>query len=302
MKTMPSSIVHPSWARAHRRELAVAVATAGFACVAFLAPPASVTTYIPLPLPTVVQQPPTMVQTYVPLPLPILVPSASHDEPTDGPIRTRAIVPMLDATCVAPLVGREGDGVSRCAWPDGIPAISADGTTIATWLHAGEPTIAMGFIDAKTSRVIREERLVADPHTLDEDTLVPYARRADVLARTAALETELRTSGYRPMIAPVIGHIDDPPRRGVRIEYATYEEAIRLVEGDVQLWRGDFDVHEVFPRPPAQDEPCAPIDIDVLRAWWDATTRTVLVEASYRGPQESCPATYHYFVRHAPRP
>jgi hypothetical protein len=257
-----------------------------------------IATPVPAPIPTVVTVPITAPQPDVHVT--VAAPDHLTEEPV--PMKARARVPMIDPTCIAPMIEREGDGVSSCTWDDGMPAISEDGMRIVTWIREGEATVAMAFIDTQTSRIVREERLVAKDE-MDEYT-VKTKFHARVKARIAELQKELEDGGFRSLIepsrnAPIEG---DPMPRGLLVEHATYEPAVRLVDGsaNVQLWRGEFYAEDVYPWRADHDVlTCYPQKTESISPSWDPTTRIVFVEVAYRGTDDTCPLREHHYVRHA---
>jgi hypothetical protein len=216
--------------------------------------------------------------------------------------KARARVPMIDPTCIAPMLEREGDGVSSCTWDDGMPAISEDGMRIVTWARRYDATVAMVFIDTETSRIVREERLVMKGE-MDEYNAKPE-HHLRIKKRIAELQKELVDGGFRSLIEPANNapYTGDPIPRELFVERATYEPAARLVDGvtNTQLWRGEFYVEAEYPsKPDVDDAACYPQKTSGISPYWDPQTRTVFVEVSYQGLRYACSHREHFYVRYA---
>ncbi len=227
---MPSQIVPPPWPWRHRGfVLATAATAAAFVGYHLLERPAPAA-----PAPVVIAVP-TVVPVSAPITAPITVhvppppppPAAPPAPPAPAP---HALTPRLDAECLAP-----GDDPTehrgRCDWDDGLPAISRDGTTIATLQFPGDggrgyPSIVVDFVDTSTSR--RKTVTLIAPDETDEGTVTP-ALRAKVARRVASVQRQLDTGDYRALREIPRPAIEgtEPPTSGLSAEIEG--DAVRVI-------------------------------------------------------------------------
>jgi hypothetical protein len=263
-----------------------------------IVPPAQVTVE-----PTPVVMPPTPV---------VVEPPAAPTPAPPPPPQPRAVVPMLDPACV--IVSYE-ETSPTCAWDDGFPAISADGTLIA--MKYSPPMgqselygLSIRFIDTKT-RVVRDH-LILTPEELGsilypQDAEPPNVNQEDkqqqrrehlmrkIQRRVAAVQRTLDAKRFRPLLA--LGSADDSPddppsqQRGPHPVYAEIVGTIaRIIDSAASqvLWRGEFWVDR--PEPAEDGADCASWWPRSIELWWDPKTRNVLAMQTYRtGSGCMCP-------------
>jgi hypothetical protein len=252
---------------------------------------------IPAPLVTVTPAP-------VVLPAPVAVeappaPAAVEQPPAPQP---RALVPKLDPACVI----MSFDSVNPiCTWDDGFPAISADGTLIAT--RFSPPTgpssfygLSIHFIDAKTSRLVRDTVILAlgeadqsdAPDNGDPNDEKMQARRrlqTTIDRRVAAVQRTLDAKQFRSMVSlgsshSTLGSDDPETARGPETIYAEIlGTTARVIDSEARtvLWRGDFGV--AGPKRSDDDtSDCGGMSLWSIALWWDPATRFVLAGSTYR--------------------
>ena len=165
---------------------------------------------------------------------------------------------MLDADCI--LVADTED--PRC-FDDGFPAISADGVLIATMFYPpmGQNdvfAIELHILDVKTSRVVREERLLDET----ESFTIIYPAEAGpeatprlhttVSARTAKMQRFLDAKRFRSMTS---------------IEASSLPASVR--------WRDHAELAG------SAESDCGAWEVRARELWWDPATRNVLAQTSY---------------------
>jgi hypothetical protein len=214
-------------------------------------------------------------------------PPAPPEPPPAPPPRANA--PHLDAGCVlSGMVPGLMDGVSRvsCEWDDGFPAISADGTRVAIKRHPddggrGYPGMMIDFIDVATSKVVRDI-VVLDPDEFDPENPAKHERKAT--RRVAEAQALLDAGHYRSLDlvgGPLASTPEPDPADAARIHAEVDDADIRIVDPATNraLWRD----HIAIPRPrPLRGDDCDGWSIYRTTVWWDAKTRTVLVDQIYR--------------------
>ena len=245
------------------------------------APPLISPIMVPLPAPQlVVIRPP---------PPPILEPSAPEVPEVPEP---RATAPVIRAECVARSVDAEQP--PHCMWDTGFPAISADGTTIATELipiddGRGNPGLTIQFLDIATNKRVKSV-LVLDP---DEYVTYDDAKRPALDKRIARRAARLQDAlvGYRSMLRLGASTDDSSTVReagGVRAD--TLDDAVRIVDTatNLAIWQRRFDVAVEFPNRKLDGERCEPITASEISAAWDPQTRTALASVDYLTGPEFC--------------
>lgn len=199
----------------------------------------------------------------------------------------RASAPHLDAACVEVEPPGE-DAVERpasCAWDNGFPAISRDGSMLVA-LHVpddggrGNPGLTVRFVDVATSRVVRD-LVVLDPEEVD--TITDRTRRQQRVRARVARAQEL-VKGYRTLV-PLGSHDTDAEAVTVerRVPYADFDRArVRAIDPatNTVLWQHDFTSDP--PRRANDTELCGGWDLRALSVAWDPTTRVALATSDYQ--------------------
>ena len=235
-------------------------------------------------------------------PAPPAVPSVPVPPPNP-----RALVPMLDASCV---IANPSVPNPTCAWDDGFPAISADGAVIATKHfpdtgYSDYAGLSIRFIDTKTSRVVRDSKLM----TADEQAVMFSAETAGsgdassddkqqqrrqrvaiaVAGRVDAVQRTFEAKHFRSLRALGSASIRDvsEPAASQRGPDPIYAEIVgttaRIVDSKASqvLWRHEFYVGG--PEHVANEHSdCTGWSPWFIELWWDPETRHVLAKQSYR--------------------
>lgn len=279
-------------------------------------PPAPAKT---IAIPSIVTLPVTTPAPILPTPQINVTVQPPPAEPKPAPPPARALTPFLDVGCLtntANEASEEGDIVdTRCSWDNGFPAISSDGKTIALvysnddggrgWLN-----VAVQVIDARTSKVVRDDSIVSadelDPETgTVTDKLLAVATR-----RVAAIQKRLDDGHYRSMRrieATGAFAADATPPPGLRLEQEFRDSQVRVVDGDTNtvLWRGVFDASKEYPPrkvDPDTDTGCYPSHTNDVYAWFDPETRAIAFQVSYGSGPCYCSDAVHHYVRFAATP
>jgi hypothetical protein len=257
--------------------------------------------------PAPVVMPPTPVVVQPPAPVP---PPSAPPAPAPPP---RALVPMLDPACV---VITSGAVSPTCAWDDGFPAISADGTLIATKYAPGMgPSdlygLSIHFIDTKTSRVVRDSVILTPAESgafLDQSNLVPEDGQSEdkqlqqqqrvmatISRRVVAVQRTLDAKRFRTLHA--LGSArssmsgESSSQRGPEPVYAEIvDTTARIIDSATSqaLWRGEFWV--AGPKRSTDDvSDCGVWTPWSIALWWDPETRHVLAAQTYRTGGCMCP-------------
>jgi hypothetical protein len=270
-----------------------------------VAPPAVI---VPPPQVTVAPAPVVMPPTPVVLEPPAPPPPPATPSPAAPP---RALAPFLDPACVVTIGGATSP---TCAWDDGFPAISADGTVIAT--RYTPPTgssdlfgLSIHFIDTKTSRVVRDSVILTPEEsatflvsTAESEQLAETQQRAKerllgkIYRRVAAVQQALDAQHFRTLHALATSHAsmsdDQPPsQRGPDPVYAEIAgTAARIIDSTAStvLWRGDF--WATGPKRTGRGgSDCDGWTPWSMALWWDPETRYVLAAQTYRTGGCMCP-------------
>lgn len=246
------------------------------------APPPSVTVTAPPPAP-----PPA------PEPAPVVAP---RNEPP------RRLTPQLQAYCALTAPGY-AQGV--CEWDEGFPAISADGTLIAS-KHIpddggrGNPGLEIWFVDTTTGKTV-SSTVVLSPNEYEVDDGTNSSRVAKlyerVVARGAKVQQTLDAGGYRTLAHLGSGgsnYGDEPPPR-TTTPATTYADihngAVRIVDPatNTVVWQHTFGVASSRTNEGADDEMCGGWGLWNMDLWWDPTTRVVFAAEWYRTGGCMCP-------------
>lgn len=247
------------------------------------------TTVLPFAVPSVVVLP-------APPPPPVPEPEAAI------PLPPRALVPLIDASCL--LSG-------SCDWDDGFPAISADGTLIAIKHMAddggrGYPGMSIELVNAKTSRVVTSYLVLSPDEYIDapDDPGLPKLQ-AKIARRAAVAQRALDAKKFRSLtrLGEELRDGDDPaermdaaaPLRGERIG-----DAVRVIDtaAGTVIWQRRFPVEAEYPLAAHDPEKagCYPTNTRAVSLAWDEATRTVLATASYASGPCYCGDAIKFYV------
>lgn len=231
------------------------------------------------------QLPAPVVNVSVPMPTPVAEPEPVVPTPAPEP---RSLKPMLLAQCVGAF-----DSSDACGWDDGFPAISNDGSVIATKFSMddggrGYPNLEVHLRDANTGKLTRTIQLLSvDEWVEDLESAPAVALRKKIEARVASAQKLLDASNYRAM--KFLGRRDEMldensktvhPTSGI---YADLDNGLaRLVEPvtNTVIWQHDFTVARATP--PDDDEMCGGWNQIGMSLWWDETSRVVLSAQTIR--------------------
>ncbi|MFN0247361.1 MAG: hypothetical protein ACKV2T_10775 [Kofleriaceae bacterium] len=254
---MRSSILHPSWLSVHRGSLLMFVAVATcVAYVAWLVQGPQVRT-IPVSIPMAV-------------PLPVVAPLALAPEPL--PAEAPVPVALIQETVSLPLADR-------------LPAISADGATIAVRFMPGdEVPMKVRFVAVTTSEVVDELELT-ERNTRDVHDRLDAGRY-----RTLQSLPRVDVGSERvPGLSMLMDEEQDSPDVSVIDE-----------DNNRVLWTDRFLATERgYPARPDREDAgpdCYPSRTSSIATWWDWQTQTILAEVRYVGWACDCPtwAVHHY--------
>lgn len=198
------------------------------------------------------------------VPIPIAAPVAA------APPTVLAAVPFIQAQCLAV----QDEPPPSCAWDDGFPAISRDGTTIAV-KHTGEdggrgnPNLRIELFDVATNKRLRSVTILTGDEYDRWDAL-----KATVAARAAKLNAQL--DGYR-----TLQNIEATST----LELEQQDALVRVVDTETHraIYQRDFDAAVVYPNHKSDpDRECSGLSqIGGIDAWWDAGTRTLVTSVMY---------------------
>jgi hypothetical protein len=252
---MRSSIVRPSWFAMHRARLLVALVVC-FSYIAWLASlrPDSRTVLMVIPA---------------------SVPAAATPEPVTVPVLVT--VPVAIAIQSSP-----------SATLDELPAISDDGSTIATKYVMGEDErVMVRFVSTTTSETLEEIPLHSPENT--------------VRART-----KLEAGRFRSLVSIPQVDIGSEYEPGLSMLYDRErdEHEVTILEDDTrELWTDRFVATERgYPARPNEEDvgpDCYPSKTQSVASSWDPRTRTLVVEVHYVGWACDCTTwAVHHYVRH----
>jgi hypothetical protein len=301
------------------RPVLFATASTALLCTAFVLGSSLSRSEIRVMPPPVIVPPPRVTVAPAPVvlpPTPVVVAAPAPPPPPPPPPapQPRAVVPMLDAGCV---ISTDSPTNPTCAWDDGFPAISADGTLIATKYTppmggSDLDALSIHFIDPKTSRVVRDSVIV----TPDESARIRFppngapqdaqaeARQLQqrqrlmttIYRRVAAVQRTLDAERFRTLHAlgsarTSMGGEVTPSQRGPDPVYAEIVgTTARIIDSAASqvLWRGEFWAAGPT-RAKADTSECGNWVPWSIELWWDPATRHVLATQTYRTGGCMCP-------------
>lgn len=241
----------------------------------------------------------------VPSPAPAPAPEPEPEPEPDPSETVRALAPVIRAECVTET---DPDAQPHCRWDTGFPAISADGSTIATAYLSnndgnGTPGLTVRLVDAATSKVVKSVLVLApDEYVVGDD---PKRAALDKKIARRAAQAQALLGGYRSMTK--LGTWDTESNQGrdvggLRAEFS--DDSIRVIDiaANVAIWQRRFDVAKEFPARTLDGEHCEPTYTDGMSAAWDPPTRTLVTSVNYlTGPEFCGPAVQRdYVVRVTP--
>jgi hypothetical protein len=234
--------------------------------------------------------------------------------PVVEPVPPRALAPRLWAECILPSGDNNTDANTdadrrMCQWDRGFPAISGDGSLIATEYAPddsgrGYPGLTIRFIDPSTSRVVRSA-LILSPDEFVEEPEALGKLQARIVRRAAAVQRTLDAGRFRAM-ASLGGSEDaaDPAVTSSPRWQALHAEvsggAVRIVDPSRSsvIWQGSFGVGR--PGGPAKETDfCSGWGLHRMALWWDPATKTILSVQDYRTGGCMCSDASVEEVRHA---
>jgi hypothetical protein len=309
--TIPG-LTRPTLITRSRRSVLLAttgVAAALGAGVAVVARPSEPHEVVPIPIvtPVSIRVPPA--------PAPTVVVQPAPPPPPPLPLAPRALKPVLDPGCVVPSqavmegTSTEPTDAGTCGWDNGFPAIARDGSLVAVLWHpdTGQREtyeLAVDFIDADTSRVVRHSIVVTDDELavkhLDRVRLQRIVNR-----RVAAIQRTLDAGTYRSLL-PLgsAGGYDGveskplDPRPTTPYAEISYNQ-VRIIDPATSTVLGRVSVGMVeAPHPDTSEADAEAGRDDTCHGWtlwrmtvsWDPATRVVLADQSYRtGGSCMCP-------------
>jgi hypothetical protein len=231
----------------------------------------------PGPAVVVKMEPPSIVLPEPPPPPPAPLPPIVHPP--------RPLSPVLDADCMLPPDIVETDAPSTCGWDDGFPAISKDGRTIAMKYSAdpgprGGSSVAVRFVDAKTSRVTREITLLS-PDEFFADKEARDKVRAQIPGRVESVQRMLDAGQFRAMIP--MGSSKQPLEDRDHMHAEIVGGAARIVDPVTAsvVWQGHFGAPAPHVEHP-EEAMCSSWNLAGLSLWWDPVTKSVLGQMMYR--------------------
>lgn len=221
--------------------------------------------------------------------------------PAPAPPPPRATTPLLNAGC---LVAPEGAASPSCAWDDGLPAISADGTRVATRFvpddgGRGYPGLSIRLIDVRTSRLVRD-LLVLSPDEYDPDG-GDDRLRVRVERRAAGVQRLLDAGGYRTLEHLGTQTQDlEPTVDRTRVHAELDGDRVRAIDPATSrvLWQHRFAAPG--PRRTNPDFDCGGWGLHHTSVWWDPATRVVLVAQAYATGGCMCAVIQVEHVRRMP--
>ena len=233
--------------------------------------------------------------------------------PVVEPVPPRALAPRLWAECVLPSSSQDTDAsLPECQWDRGFPAISGDGSLIATEYvpqdgGRGNPGLTIRFIDPSTSRVVRST-LILSPDEFASDPEARDKLQARIARRVAAVQRTLEAGRFRAMVA--LGGSEDVADAAVTSSprwQALHAEvsggAVRIVDPSRSsvIWQGAFGIAR--PGGPAKDTDfCSGWGLHRMALWWDPATKSLLSVQVYRTGGCMCSDDILEEVRHVETP
>lgn len=234
-------------------------------------------------------QPAPMVQVHTPPPAPAAPVVVEKATPPPRPV-----APRLWAQCMA--LGFKEETPIACAWDNGLPAISADGTRIATEYvpddgGRGNPGLTIRLVDARSGRLAREV-VIFKPDEYVEDTgdgspdVVKL--RAKIAARVKVAQRVFADGGYRTMAVLGGSGTTGEPDESTRNPNAIYAEvdggAVRVIDPatNTVIWQHELGVPSPWGQEASDTNDCGGWQLLSNHLWWDPTTRVVLARLAYR--------------------
>lgn len=307
--------LRPSWIPRTQRRLGLvaclaAIGASGIVSVIALRPakapvirvaaPATQTTVMPLAVPSVV---------VITAPAPVTPPAPAPEPEAPISIAPRALVPTINPACVT---GDDGDGT--CTWDAGLPAISADGTTIAIRDvpddgGRGYPGLSIQLVDAKTSRITKSIQVLSPDEYLEPEDAKWPKLRAKIAKRAAIAQKALDAGQFRSLVA-IDGRdlLSESGSEGETtsatdpsLRYERAGEAIRLIDRatNTVVWQRRYPVEAAFPpakNPSPDGEGCYPSTTRGIGLAWDPQTRTLFAGVSYASGPCYCGDEIAYYV------
>lgn len=266
---------------------------------------------VPVIAPVKVTLPAPAITVTVP-PAPVVAPPAPIDV---TPVPPRAMAPVVRPECI--LEPATDDGASpTCGWDDGFPAISADGAMLVTKDPGlddarGLPSLAIDFIDARTSRVVRRAVVLAPEESdFDGSEHVDAAKRAALVGkldrRARLVQAELDAGHYRSLRPLADAHeaatAEDPAVRPTTTYAEIAGAQARIVDPSTAtvLWEATLDVPARTPRTRDPEAECGGWSLVNTTLWWDPASKTVLGRLHYVTGGCMCPDADFDVVRHMP--
>ncbi len=256
--------------------------------------------------------------TVMPAPVSLNLPAAPSPPPSSDPPSEpeppppsqgeppRARAPMLDVDCLLWL-GKDHPAPPRCAWDDGFPAISGDGSRVAVLAteartNADVVERRVKLFDAGTSKLVEDLVLLTAEESQPfvymspSDTTEQAQQRREIQARVTrritALHERLEGGAYRPLVhlgrqaSNPDGSSDTAPAATRTTTYADIDlPHVQIVDPTTStvVWRGRFGVPSPYPAPADPElELCSAWWPWEMAVWWDPSTRTALAEMWYR--------------------
>jgi hypothetical protein len=237
---------------------------------------------VPIVTPVSITVPPAqVVLTPDPPPAPVVEPA----EPV-APPRLRAVTPHLMAQCLIPIEGEAQD--KTCAWDDGFPAISRDGSVIATRYMAddggrGYPGESIHWIDVKTGHVVRDA-LVLSPAEYDPAPETLARLRVTIGRRAQAIQRELDAREFRTLVflGSARGDEDVTDIDLAKVHAEIAGGLMRIVDPATGTAIAQHEFGVVAPHPARPEGECAGWGLYRLGVWWDPSTKVTLGNSTYR--------------------
>lgn len=244
---------------------------------------------LPAPVVTVNVPPP-------PAPAPPPAPEASPPPPP------RALAPHLQAACVLP----QADGIpapASCAWDDGFPAVSDDGTQFVKKILIPEPLtpggLTIGFFDTSTSRLVRQVVIISADSDYGAEGKLREGSEVRVAQRIAGLQRTLDAKGFHSLVALGSSAVnpEDPgaaEAAKARIHAEFDDAAARIVDParSVVLWQHEFVSQVPEPRRNPDTDMCGGKSLHRLSMWWAPSNGVVLTELAFFTGGCMCPTVY----------
>ncbi|MBL9013092.1 MAG: hypothetical protein JNL83_02885 [Myxococcales bacterium] len=241
----------------------------------------------------------------IPSPEPPPPPEPEPEPEPDLASTALALAPVIRDECVAET---NPDGQPHCSWDTGFPAISADGSTIATAFvpddrGRGNPGLTIRLVDVATSKIVKSVLVLSpDEYVATDDATRPALDKK--ISRRAA-QAQALLGGYRAMTKLGVWDTEANQGResaGLRAQFS--DDSIRVIDTttNVALWQRRFEVATEFPNRVLDGKRCEPTFTNGMSAAWDAPTRTLVTSVNYLVGPELCGSSVQrsYVVTVAP--